>query len=299
MVLKMGTVKYHQILNGLRDVEKWFQKKKVPLKGSRFLKIVENMKRLVSAYDDGTIEQYVQSQDYAEVVTAPVDALSFVNIHQAFGSLKDHEGIPKHKLIRIIGGPYLATDEDAEKNDNESRNTIFELELASTLKQRGLKIVGFDDVAFELEGATFFIECKRPLKESAISGNVEQAAIQLRKKMDSMVSGTRRGIIAIAVDKVMGADKGIVRADSPADLEQSLNRRLYNLVVFNREKYWRRVVDTRISAVMFFLNYVTTVATTNNISKGIQVMFDALINPALQMQDAHRIKQLEKMVQPR
>lgn len=119
------------------------------------------------------------------------------------------------KLRDVLRGPVLPTDEDAESN--QSRNTLFELNIAARLHGVGfLPVVGeHPDVACTVNGMELFFECKRPFSPSRVSKNINKAAKQL--KSDLAGHPGARGVIAISLSKVLNAGDKLYAFDREAD----------------------------------------------------------------------------------
>lgn len=107
------------------------------------------------------------------------------------------------KLQAVLRGPLLPTDEDADSN--QSRNILFELNLATRLHRAGVEpVIGeHPDVACEVGGKWLFFECKRPFSQAKISRLISKGAKQL--KADVTGRPGARGVIAVSLSKVMNA----------------------------------------------------------------------------------------------
>lgn len=295
-MLEHNTLKYEKILEDLIAVRDWLLKKKISIDDTRFAAILSNMEALVSAYKADTISELVKNRETAEIFVTPIDAVAFIDIHKAFGDLKDHEGIPISKIKKILSGPYLAHDEDLE--DNESRNILFELELAAIFHKRGLKVNGFDDFSFDLDDTKIYVECKRPVSEQAIVSSIGNAATKLTAQMNRH-AGESKALIAVSLDKVMGADKGVLRVDSQKQLEKELTKRIWKQIKSNRENYWKRMLNLNFLGVIFVLNYIVQIKKDAVNSKGVQCIIDSVQAPfPLQAENRQILDQLEALLSP-
>ena len=79
------------------------------------------------------------------------------------------------KNAKVLAGPLLPNDED--KNSNEARNTLFELNVAARLRRAGfIASPGIDaDVECEFDGRKLFVECKRPFRERNVAKQIRKA----------------------------------------------------------------------------------------------------------------------------
>ena len=84
-------------------------------------------------------------------------------------------GIVRQKLRKALSGPFFPTDED--QNSNESRNTVFELNLAAKLAAAGLepKLGTHADIEVVLLEKQLVIECKRPFSVRGLPRNIKDA----------------------------------------------------------------------------------------------------------------------------
>lgn len=83
---------------------------------------------------------------------------------------------------------------------------FFQLELASLLKARNIEIVGLNDINFLFDKVRVIIQCIRPLSETNVEDDILNAYSHLNKK----IKDNERGIIAIAVDKILQIDNKIL-----------------------------------------------------------------------------------------
>jgi hypothetical protein len=95
---------------------------------------------------------------------ALMESLEFCDVLHDVRSF-DHKMF-QQTLLDILDSkaPLLPNDEDS--NSNESRNRLFELNLASKLVRANLNpSLGEPDLSYEVDGKRFFIACKRPFFE--------------------------------------------------------------------------------------------------------------------------------------
>lgn len=124
------------------------------------------------------------------------------------------------KLQDVLRGPVLPTDEDADSN--QSRNTLFELNLAARLHRVGLKpsIGEHPDVACEVDGKELFFQCKRPFSPGRIVRNISRAAKQLKSDLAGRPGA--RGVIAVSLSKVMNAGDKLYAFDEELEARRGL-----------------------------------------------------------------------------
>ena len=151
----------------------------------------------------------------------------------------------RKKLVSVLRGPMLPSDED--KNSNEARNILFELNLAASLSRAGLTptLGEHPDLQCVVDGRRLLFECKRPFSDSRVVKRINQAENQLR----SNPRGTR-GVIAISFSKILNpGDKLFVMEN-----ETEGRRGLADALQAKAERYrrhWLKFYGTDIVGIMF------------------------------------------------
>lgn len=177
------------------------------------------------------------------------DGAAFGLIARELSKLKPHI-LQKSTIKEILQGPLVPKDENI--NNSDGRNKFVELELAANLSSAGLKLLGFDDVAFEFEGVRYLCECKRPFKDSSLDRNIKKAYSQLTNKLESSKD---RGLIAIAVEKIFNLDQSfqtLSTASDASDFALSIAKELQE----KASKYQTKWVDTRIVGVLAIIRFL-------------------------------------------
>lgn len=112
------------------------------------------------------------------------------------------------KLRKIVSGSDFA----ALDNNTESRNTQFELRIASYFCQAGCEVdlSTRTDVIAITKNHALYVECKRVASPRGIQENVSKAKRQLKERMPARL-GSRKvfGFIAIDVTKVAFSHNGL------------------------------------------------------------------------------------------
>jgi hypothetical protein len=177
------------------------------------------------------------------------DGAAFGLIARELSKLKPHI-LQKSTIKGIMNGPLVPKDENI--NNSDGRNKFVELELAANLSSAGIKIIGFDDVAFEFEGVRYLCECKRPFKDSSLDRNIKKAYSQLTNKLGSSKD---RGLIAIAVEKIFNLDQSFQTlsvASGASDFALSIAKELQEKV----SKYQTEWLDTRIVGILAIIRFL-------------------------------------------
>ena len=293
MALDFKKNTYPEIFEKLERVDHWLKSIKLKVEKTRFEVLVKNMFRISQSYQEDTLPDLCKEMGEETIITTLVDSAPFIRIYNAFAN--DASLTPRTSLEIAISpkAPFMATDENGACATNHARNILFELELAARLKSQGVKIIGLDDVWFEFGNARYNVQCKRPMRKNRLNENIDEAIAQLRKRLNaSDEKHNPRGIIAIAVDKIVGADKGFIRAKADNDLERELLRKLENFVKRYSHLWAVGRIDIRVVGCIIFLKYVAYVESTGVMSEGTQIYFDILAHPTIQAKDSGRLKDL-------
>jgi len=295
MPLGFESFSLKQISLDLGCVEKWLSEKGVAVTENRFAETKESMLTISTLYEHGKLNDLPPVWGNEKIIASILEATSFVNIYKAFNDLPDHR-LPRSSLKKAVVGPYLSQAEDA--TTNEARNFLFELELAAHLASKGVEILDFDDISFELGDTVWNVQCKRPMYDRNIDGHIEKAVQQGINFFDQGKSKlVPRGIIAISVDKILGSDKTVMRTFNADTLNDYLHNKLKEFVRQNEHK-WQGNTDKRILAVLFFIRAVVE---TKNPSLTIgpirYIGIDYLISSSThKLDDALRFQSLTKLL---
>ena len=212
------------------------------------------IKLIHDSYVGNSIDSLIAKKGNEELWFSLLEATPFESIYEAFKHLKDHE-IPKRKLTDILSGPFLPKEEESGTSSVNNRNYLFELELASKLKSKGITITGFDDVKFQFESIDFIIECKRIFSDRTVRANIEKAYEQLKKQMGT--NEKKRGIIALSIEKICQTDHLYFEA-TEAKTETRINQYIDSFIKDNKQ-YWEKIVDIRIIGIFIILKFIVII----------------------------------------
>lgn len=191
---------YPEILKELREFREEWRKLDIRVSRSRF-----------DAYERALIrlQQVVENPSLAESLT-PTEVGFFYqmlpDIHEfndvSRWLLKSHGVDFGGRVRKVFSGPEMQSDEK-DGASGLSRNTLFELTVASFFQQSGLPIdiSGISDVVSEFEGRRVVVEAKRPLTKAGTQGLVREAVGQLKKRFPDE-KGDAIGIIAISCSRI-------------------------------------------------------------------------------------------------
>lgn len=225
------------LLNDLTEVKNWLIKIGINVEGTRFDEIYNNLALFVEFKEKCSIKCFIDRYGFESYLYTAIDSVSFIDIYKAFSSLKG--SIPVKKIRESLNGPFLPREEIPGDANVNSRNYFFELELASKLILKGIKVEGFDDIIFNFELHKFHIECKRLISGKRVPENIQIAYDQLSKKMSN---SNERGIIAFCFDKVFNLDDKIYTAKNFQDISSQLNQ-VGNRFRVKYSDYWNKLLN--------------------------------------------------------
>jgi hypothetical protein len=186
----------------------------------------------------------------AETYYALSDGSAFGLIAKQLSSLSSSL-LPRRTLRDILSGPLVPKEETLASSDG--RNKFVELELAAYLSSARFELKRFDDVAFEFEGIRYHVECKRPFLEGRLEENIDKAYRQLQKKL---AGPNDRGIIAVALDKMLGLDLVVQEFpshSSASEFAEVIAKRFRAKV----EHYQSEWVDPRVVGFYGIIQFLT------------------------------------------
>lgn len=241
---------YQQILDALADLDAWLSGLGLPVRPDRIRLHIANISRLDKAQQDETLRALIEKKGQAKLLWSLVEATEFAD---AYTALRQHEpdGL-RDKLRAALQGPADPSAEDPISNIG--RNTMFELNLASRLLQKGVptRLCTNPDILCEIDGARIYIQCKRPFRESTIHGNISDARRQLTRDLDNSRDLSARGIVAVSISRVLNPGKNLLVAKNEHSMRQRLGDTVQTLGDRSRRSD-RRISDDRIVGILFHL----------------------------------------------
>jgi hypothetical protein len=246
-----------QIYVDVIKARSWFDKVGIRTSGTRLEKISECVYGLLAG---GTHNAEPLGPDNTEGDTyyALSDGAGFGLIAAQMSKLPSHS-LPRGLLRDVLRGPLAASKEDPISS--EARNKFVELELAAHFSLAGFPLLGFDDLKFEFDGLSYLVECKRPSHAGTLDDNMSKAYTQLQSKLDH---STDRGIVAVAVEKILGLERRIHPVTSPAALARSEAEAFRSMI----SKYQHAWVDPRVVGVMAIIRFLMRTPDPSVINSG-------------------------------
>jgi hypothetical protein len=168
-------------------------------------------------------------------------------------------------MRRILAGPLLPDDEDAASN--QSRNTPFEIVIASTLTRAGLKAeLGEPDVHVTWDSGTVYIACKRMFSVRAIRDRIDEAGAQIRRRLDDNPSAV--GLIAMSLSRLLNSSRAAVNVNDRGAAQAALIDWIEQTVTQNVGGL--AIADTGAAGLLFHASSPFTNLETGRIDWGEQ-----------------------------
>jgi len=224
----------HHHLEDLAEVQAFLKSRGIRTQNTRIERYIRYLEQAVNG------KQPDESQIFKNAVDprfqSPLDWKLYVlrEAHELMWILKGLKArMPEGadgKLKKLVGGSDFA----ALDRQTESRNTQFELRIASYFCQAGWKVdlsTRTDMIATSKASPwTFYVECKRIASEKGIQENLLKAKKQLIARMPDVYDGTKAyGVVAADVTRVAFSQNGLtlgLTSDHSRDIVQDKLRQI-------------------------------------------------------------------------
>jgi hypothetical protein len=255
--------KYDQLLAQLSEAAVWLSEKaQIKTAGTRFDLVYTNVQEIVKRYNAGEIEALIEEKGNEELWLSLTECDAFIRIHSVLKTVESAK-LPRQTLKDVVGGPLLPRDETP--NSAESRNKLFELELAARCHEAGIGITGFDDIQLYLDGYHIGIQCKRLYSKKNVRANLRSAKDQIRRRH----SVIKQGMIAFAIDKLYETDRNILVVNTQSEIPSHVNRYTNHFIESHKEE-WRHILNTRIIAILVCIKPLNRGGRTESAGKSRQ-----------------------------
>jgi len=259
---------YDHLLVQLTEAALWLaEKAQIKTAGTRFDEMYSNVQEIVKRYNAGDIEALIETKGNEELWFSLTECDAFIRIHSALKDVKSSK-LPRKTLKDIVGGPLLPKNETP--NSADSRNKLFELELAARYHESGIDITGFDDIQLYLDGNHIGIQCKRPYSPKKVRDNLRSAKDQIRKRY----SVIKQGMVAFAIDKLYETDRKILVVNTQSEIPLHVTKYTNDFIEKNKQD-WYHLLNTRIIGILICMKYICHIKDINLLTTGFQIdIFD-------------------------
>jgi hypothetical protein len=194
------------------ELRTFFDKRGIPTQNTRIERYTSYLKALVNK--ERMIEYHIFPGSKDDRFRSALDWLLYVlrEVHELMWILK---GLQAHvpagvdsKLKALVSGRDFA----ALDSNSHSRNTQFELRIASYFCQAGYEVdlTSETDIIASTSDAAFYVECKRIAKSSQLVRRLREARVQLELRLPEEHNGkTAFGCIAADVTNVAFKHNGL------------------------------------------------------------------------------------------
>ena len=231
----------------LSSAKEWLENKGIILDSSRFDEVLFLLQEIVNHQKFNQEITLLSKYDRVKLNYTSFAADSFIKIYTTFKNEKSHN-IPRKKLKSIVGGPFLSWDENSPQS-SESRNLLFELEIAAIFKDAGFKITGFDDVDFRFKHFKINVQCKRLHSEKNVEYNIKSASKQIAKRINNKKNA--KGIIALSINKMTGTEDRVMSISDKSDIGREMEN-ISELFIRKHSDKWTSLININVIGVLLF-----------------------------------------------
>ncbi len=196
---------------------------------------------------------------FKEWINATHEVAEIIGICEALSSEQNEQFvITLKKALRGHESQILDND------DRSGRDFSFELSIASKFIKAGYTLdFGHDaDIATNIENHEFFAECKRPRSHKKAAERISEGLKQLEARYESSKDPKNaRGILVIAIGKVVNAELGLLISPSAEHLSDSAFAHTQSFVARYRG-LWQGTTDPRTLATVVILDTPAIIEST-------------------------------------
>lgn len=280
---------FDQILEDIRQARSWYEGIGIKTSGTRLEMIESRTDDFLRDLKSSTPQEVVARWDSTDTYYVLSDGAGFGRIAREIGRVGPNL-MPKKELRAILEGPISPRDEVPGDASVNARNFFTELELAAYLSEKGISPTGFDDLSFRFRGVNFEVQCKRLLSTSLdrVRENIEKAYTQLQR---NMATDYDRGLIALAIEKIMSIEGKCFRVEEESDLTHEVQRLSEEFRTRFGHSWWG-FVDPRVIGLALIVRFLGYSVKQNVIGPVYYVALANLASPdAFQAADLELLRQ--------
>lgn len=205
------TQTYIQASEKLDEACDWLKSIGVDYSRTRVGRYKSILSCLAKHQDAGTLDDFFIEYSFEEWVNATHEVAELERIYEGLGSNRD-QSLSRRLSDAIKGHELYILDSD----DRSGRDFGFELAIAAKFSRAGFPVdFGHDaDIKVNIEGADFFVECKRLKSEKKINKRIKEGLKQLHKRyVKSVQPISSRGMLAISIGKILNSELGLLEGE--------------------------------------------------------------------------------------
>jgi hypothetical protein len=290
---KLTAQSFAELFTQLTQAKLWFNSIGIPTKGNRFDLILANVEIVQEHWNKPTLNDVLRDHQMHDLWISLLDAASIVVVHQQFKKLKSAQ-LPRGRLKEALGGPLMPHDEGQDGESIQARNALFELELAAFLQACGIQITNFDDIEFVFDGTTVNVQCKRLHSYARLQDNLDKACSQIANRIDNT---NKKGLVAIGIDKVIGADKTVWETYDETALTRVSNDIVKKFLQTN-ERRFLGIVDVRVLGILVDLRIIGRIKNQNDMLTNVheRALYPLISTATQQFVDTAFIERLGRKI---
>ncbi len=245
---KINKITFEEILNDLQKVKQTIKSINLNFDKSRFGTYHQRIVKLWDAINVNQTEKFRRSNDFETSIIALVESIELISI---FDNLPiTTNPVLTEKIRKILKGPILPRDEN--HNSNESRNTIFELNLGAHFK-KATNNVDFStgDFLSIYNGDTFVFECKRPFAQRNTMKNFNKANRQLSSKINAQPN--YYGIIALSINRLLTKGELFPVVNTEEQLKMIMENAVQDFISLWEQKFISKIINIKILGMIVHL----------------------------------------------
>lgn len=272
----LSKISFRDKSSKVEEICSWLSDHGIKIDRSRINTYRKHINEMANYYEEGKVNDLLRLRSLHDLVNSSFEVAELIQIYEGLNDLKSKPFVDK--LIEVNKGPIWLNEENASSS-NRARNIAFELHIAARYSKAGYEIDLSDeaDIIVKDHRYELFIECKRPLTDHSIHGNVKDALNQLKKRycFSNKSSKIIRGLIALSISRVINRDMYLLPSNTTDDLDmnlQSINRSFID----QYKTKWSNPDDKRTIGALIYLGLPAIIKNQNMLTNCNQ--FDIYLN---------------------
>jgi len=208
----------------------------------------------------GTLDAFHEEHSFEAWVNAAHEVAELVRMYEGLSG--EANPLLNERLKDSLKGQELYV---LDSENRSGRDFSFELATAAKFVRAGLAVdFGHEaDLRVQINGFTFFVECKRLKSAKKIRKRIKEGINQLHKRyVKSENSHTARGMLALSIGKTVNKNLGLLEGNDDKVLGDIAFS--HNCAFINRYRsHWQRISDQRTLGVAVTLD-TPGIITSNN-----------------------------------
>lgn len=198
-----------------------------------------------------TLDTFYDEYTFETLVNATHEVAELVRMYEGLNSQNNPNLVTR--LCNALKGHELYI---LDSKDRSGRDFSLELAMAEKFARHGYAIdFGHDaDLKVEIDGAPFYLECKRLKSTQKIQRRIKEGLNQLhRRYAKSQHPNMTHGLLVLSIGKTVNSNLGLLEADDPRSLGDKAFA--HNRAFISKYKpYWQTKVDPRTLGVAVVLD---------------------------------------------